>query len=525
MNLARALFTVGGLTLTSRILGFVRDMLLAIVLAAGPVADAFLVALRLPNLFRSLFAEGALSTAFVPLFTRLRQERGLMVAQGFMQQALAWLSTILLVLTALGLIFMPQLINILAPGFATNAIKFALAVEYGRITFIYLLLISLAALLGAALNAVGRFAPYAAAPILFNVVATVVLLLALHAGLDAGFWLSWSVTIAGMVQLLWMLVAARRAGLQVAFPWPRLSLEIRQLLRVMGPSAFGAGASQINVLVSTMIASQLATGAVSYLYYADRLNLLTVGVIGIALSTALLPLLSQKVAAGDVLGEQTTASRAIEIALAFSVPAAIALIVAGVPIIQTLFQHGNFSAFDTQQTAKTLAAFSLGLPAILLVKVWATPFFARGDTKTPVRLALLSIMANVGLSLWLQNYFSHTGIALANALANWLNAGLLLWQLRKQKLWSPDAIFKQRLPRLILANIFMALALWQFLPLLQGLYAAHHNIAHVLATSLLIGVGVVTYAASLLLLRAVRVAELRQAFVRRLPDKTDKTQA
>ena len=395
MSFARSLFTVSGLTVLSRVAGFVRDTLTATFLGAGPVADAFFVAQRLPNLFRSLFAEGAFSAAFVPLYTTEKERHGQEAAQRFAAHALALLLSALIPFSIIVMLFMPKLMLLLAPGFSSEPEKYKLAVNFSTITFPYLALISVTALQTGVLNAQGRFGPGAAAPIAFNLVLIAALYLSRIMGWDVGYALSWAVTISGAVQMLWLMISCRRAKVSLPLMLPQLGEASSKLFRRIGPGAVGAGAAQINLLVSTILASTLPTGAVSYLFYADRLNQLPLGIVGIAVATTLLPLLSRHIEAGRTEQARHYTSRAVEFCLLLGLPATIGLSVAAQPIIQTLFEHGAFTHEDAVRTAQALAAYSLGIPAFLLVKAFAAGFFARHDTKTPVQIAMIAMLVNV----------------------------------------------------------------------------------------------------------------------------------
>ncbi len=345
----------------------------------------------------------------------------------FAEDALAVLLTALLVFLLLGEIFMPALMSVIAPGFADTPEKFDLAVELGRITFPYLLFIALVALQGGMLNSVDRFAAAAATPILLNLFLIAALLLTAHFGWADGRALAWAVTMAGLAQFLWLMWSCARAGLALRLPWPRLTPGVRRTLAVMGPGAFGAGVTQLNLLISTALASFLPSGSVAYLYYADRLNQLPLGVVGIAVGTAILPPLSRQLRLGELSGAVATQNRGLELALLLTLPAAVALMVLAVPILQVLFQRGAFNAADTAATAAALSAYAAGLPAFVLVKVLAPAFFARHDTATPVKVAVAAMAVNLALTLVLMQFLAHVGIALATTIAGWVNA-LALWR-------------------------------------------------------------------------------------------------
>jgi putative peptidoglycan lipid II flippase len=469
VTLVRSVATVGSMTMISRVLGFARDILIAALLGAGPLADAFFVAFKLPNFLRRLFAEGAFNAGFVPMFARTLEGEGPAVAKAFAEQAQAVLVGVLAPLVLLAIVLMPWVVAAIAPGFERDGERYEAAVELSRITFVYILFISLVALHSGVLNALGRFAAAAAAPIILNLCLIAALLIS-AAWFDAPApALAWGVAIAGLLQVLWLRLAARRAGLLPAPRRPRLSPEIKKLFALILPGALGAGVAQISLFADVIFASLLPPGAVSYLYYADRVNQLPLGVIGVAVGTALLPLMARQLRAGQ--REQAIASqnRAIELALLLTVPAAAGLAVLALPIVVVLFERGAFGADESAATAMALAAYTLGLPAYVLIKVLAPGFFAREDTRTPVKIAILCLVANVGFVLVLIWPFAHVGIALATALSAWLNAGLLARGLRRDGLLRPDARLRHRLPRILASALVMAAALWLVQPWLAGL--------------------------------------------------------
>jgi putative peptidoglycan lipid II flippase len=467
MSLIRSVTTVGSYTLISRVMGFLRDILTAALLGAGPVADAFFVAQRLPNLFRSLFAEGAFSAAFVPLFAGMMAEQGKDRARAFAEDALAVLLAALLIFVLLGEIFMPWVMRVIAPGFGDDPGKFELAVALSRITFPYLLFIALVALQGGVLNSVDRFAAAAATPTLLNLFLIAALLLMRHFGWHDGKALAWAITGAGLAQFLWLMSSCARAGLALRLPWPRLTPEVRRTLAIMGPGAVGAGMTQVNLLISTALASFLPGGSVSYLYYADRLNQLPLGVVGIAVGTAILPPLSRHIRLGEHESAVATQNRGLELAWLLTLPAAVALAVLARPILAVLFQRGAFGPADTAATAAALAAYAAGLPAFVLIKVLAPAFFARHDTATPVKVAIAAMATNLTLTLVLMQFLAHVGIALATSTAGWINALTLLLLLVRRKHFALDARARRNLPRIAAA----ALAMGVLLALLRGALA------------------------------------------------------
>jgi putative peptidoglycan lipid II flippase len=459
MALLRSVATVGSYTAISRVFGFVRDILTAAILGAGPVADAFFVAQRLPNLFRSLFAEGAFSAAFVPLFAGTMAEHGKEPARVFAEDALAVLLAALLGFVLLGEIFMPAVMDVIAPGFRQEPEKFELAVDLARITFPYLLFIALVALQGGVLNSVDRFAAAAATPILLNLFLIAALLLMRRFGWHDGRALAWAVSAAGFAQFLWLLFSCAGAGLALRLPLPRLTQGVRRTLAVMAPGTIGAGVTQLNLVISTALASLLPSGSVAYLYYADRLNQLPLGVIGIAVGTAILPSLSRQVRLGDVNNAVATQNRGVELALLLTLPAAIALVVLATPILSVLFQRGAFGPTDTAATAAALSAYAAGLPAFVLIKVLTPAFFARHDTATPVKVAVGAMAVNLCLTLVLMQFLAHVGIALATTAAGWLNALALLALLIRRRHFGFDRRARRNLPRVGVAALGMGAVL------------------------------------------------------------------
>ncbi len=506
-------FTVGGWTMASRILGFARDMLIASRLGAGPVADAFFVALKLPNLFRRLFGEGAFNAAFVPAFAGTYAVEGARQARE-LANSLAGLMTIWLSsLVILGIVFMPQVLFVLAPGFVGETVRFPLAVELTRITFPYLLFICLAALVSGVLNGMDRFAAAAAAPVLFNVIAMAALLgLTPHVA-TPGHALAWGVLASGVAQLALVLVAARSAGMAInPASRPRLTPAVRGVLRRMLPGLVGAGVTQLNLAIDIVIASLLPAGAVSFLYYADRVAQLPLGVIGVAVGTALLPLLSRQLRSGQPLSAHRSQNRAIELSLAFALPAAFAMAVIAMPIVSALFERGAFGEAAASATAAALVAYAVGLPAFVLVKTLTPGFFARGDTATPVKVGFAIVALNLVLNLALTPFLAHVGIALATSLAAWVNVAVLGWLLLRRRGLVLDRRLRRAVPRLFLAAGVMA-AMLAVLEL--ALFPVSGGWARLLAVGLLIGAGMLTYFGAAQLLGGLDLREAMRMLRRR----------
>lgn len=500
MSLLRGMATVGGLTAVSRIAGFARDILTASLLGAGPMADAFVIAIKLPNLARRLFADGAFMVTFVPQYAAERGERGSKAALAFAGEVLAAMLTVLIPLTLLALLAMPGILAVIAPGFVDDPVRGALALDYARLAFPYLMLMSVAALLGGVLNAHERLAPFAAAPILFNLVLIAALLFGLRLAGSPGRALAIGVALSGIVQLLWLALACRRHGLSIRLMRPRIGPRLRRLVVLMGPGAIGTGIIQIQMVLNTLIASFLPAGAVSALYYADRLTQLPLGIVGIALGTALLPTLTRLLVEGRTEAAAATQSRAIEIALLLGLPAAAGLILLAQPIIQVLFERGAFGPHETAAVAGAVAAYAAGIPAYILIRVFSTLCFARQDTATPMRTALVATVLAVAGAVLLMRPLGHVGIALATAVSAWANAGLLAWSLRRRGALPADAGLRRRGGRILLAALGMA----------AGLLLARQGLGPIggATLALLIAGGALLYAVLCLLLGAVDRGEL-----------------
>ena len=506
----RGVLTVGGWTMASRVLGFARDMLIAARLGAGPMADAFFVALQLPNLFRRLFGEGAFAAAFVPAFAGTLARDGHAAARDLAERMAGLMALWLAMLTGLGVLFMPGVLTVLVPGFLERPDKFALTVELCRITLPYLWFICLTALVAGALNGLDRFAAAAAAPVLFNVFGIAALLGLTPFVATPAHALAWGVLASGAAQLVLVLVAVRAAGMPLnPLRRPRLTPGVRTVLLKMGPGLVGAGAFYINQFVSMVIASLLPSGAVSYLYYADRVGQLPLGVIGAAVGTALLPLLSRQLRSGQALAAHRSMNRAIEVALALSLPAAVGLALAAPPIVAALFERGAFDAVATGRTAAALAAYALGIPAFVLVKALAPGFFARGDTATPVVVALFTVAANIALNLVLMGPLAHVGIALGTALAAWVNVLALAWLLAWRGQLVLDRQCRRRAPRLLLASGLMGAALW------AAQEAVPPGLPAVLLVPALVALGGAVFFATAQALGALDLRELRGLLRRR----------
>ena len=455
------ILTVGGLTLLSRVTGFLRDIVMAAVLGAGPVADAFLVAFRLPNHFRAIFAEGAFAAAFVPAYARVRTQGGVGAAKLFGDRIFTLLLLSQIVLLAIALAFTPWVIRLLAPGFADEPERFGLAVELTRITFPYLALMTLVTLFSGILNSIGRFAAAAAAPILLNLTMMFALLLAVFFP-TAGHAAAWGVLIAGVLEVLLVGGAALRADVMTSLRRPKLDDDVRRFFRALGPATVGSAGVQLALFADTIIASFLAAGALSALYYADRLYQLPGGVIGIAVGTVLLPEMSRRLAAGDAQGARAAQERAITFTLLLAIPCVAAFLIVPDLIMQALFARGKFTTADAHNAALTLAAYTIGLIPFVLMRSVVATFLARQDTATTVKAALTAAAVNIALKIVLlyTTDLAQVGLALATSVGAWINFGLLLWFGKRAGFIAFDHAFWRAVSKLAIAGGVLALVLW-----------------------------------------------------------------
>ncbi len=494
-------------------MGFVRDIMIAAYLGTGPVAEAFLVAFSLPNLFRRFFAEGAFNMAFVPMFSKKLE--GDEDAHRFAQDAFVGLAGVLTVFTVIGVIFMPALVTLMASGFLGSE-RFDLAVYYGRIAFPYILFISLSALLSGVLNATGRFTAAAAAPVLLNIIFVAALLIA-GFGCDCadfagqsylGQALAYAVPVAGIAQLAVVWFAAKRAGYALKLGMPKMTPELKRLAIIAAPAALAGGVVQINLLVGRQVAS-FFDGAVAWLNYADRLYQLPLGVVGIAIGVVLLPDLSRRLRAGDEVGGRDAFNRASEISLALTIPAAVALIVVPLPLVSVLFERGAFTSEDTAATALAVAIYGMGLPAFVLQKTLHPLFFAREDTKRPFYYALVAMVLNAALAIGLSPLIGFAAAAIGTSLTSWAMVVLLLRGARSMGDAAKfDARFKTRVLRIVLASALMGGILVIAAMVMQPLF----GIATVryLALLILVLTGIMGYFGLGHLLGAFRLSELKR---------------
>jgi putative peptidoglycan lipid II flippase len=510
IRLISGVMTVGFWTLASRVLGLVRDILINTLIGPGPLMDAFVAAFRLPNMFRRFFAEGAFNAAFVPMFAKkLEADEDPL---GFARDALSGLGFVLVMLTGVALIFMPGLVWATAGGFAGDE-RFALTTEFGRIAFPYILFISLAALFSGALNASGRFAAAAAAPVLLNIfiVSTLTIGPRFFGG-EAITWLIWCIPFGGVAQLALVWIAAERAGIVLRPARPRLTPDMRKLTRIAIPAALAGGVMQINLLVGQQVASHFEK-AVSWLFNADRLYQLPLGVVGIAIGIVLLPDLTRRLKAEDHAGGRAAFSRAGELSLALTIPCAVALVIVPYPMVKVLFEHGRTSAADAQAIAVAVAIYGLGLPAFVLQKVLQPLFFAREDTRSPFRFAIWSMVVNAGVAIGLAPVLGWIAPAIATSLAGWTMCAQLAMGARKMgEVARFDTRFWQRVVRVIAASAIMGAYLWGLAKALAPLLA--QDGLEVIALIVLLVTGGLCYGITGQLLGAFSLTEIRGMFRR-----------
>jgi putative peptidoglycan lipid II flippase len=493
MKLGKAVGTIGGLTMVSRVLGFAREMVMARVLGANMFADAFLVAFRLPNTFRRFFGEGAFSAGFVPLFSqRFHGEGGLEEAKRFSEEVLAVFLPILALFTLIGQIAMPAMVWLLASGYAGDAAKFDLTVDLSRLTFPYLMLISLVSLFSGILNSMDKFASAAFAPALLNLAMLVALLLVQDGGAASAHALAIAVVVGGVVQLGLVWWTARKAGITLKLRKPKMTPGVRQFFRVVIPATFAAGVYQVSILIDTQFVSYLREGSMAHLNYADRLNQLPLGIIGTALGTAILPSISKFVDQGKPEEANKIQNQALDLAMLLTLPAAVAFAAAGVPLVNALFRGGQFTAEDALITGNTLAIVALGLPAYVLVKVLTPGFFAREDTKTPLKIAMWVLAANIALNFALIPFFGLYGLAIALMLTAWINCAALFIILRRRGHFAIEPQVGFRVLRQLIAALAMGAAI-MLLNRMLGSYFDGSTIERMAALLALLGTGGIIY--------------------------------
>jgi len=522
MRLLKSTAIIGSLTLVSRLMGLVRDMLIARFFGAGLISDAFFTAFKLPNVFRRMFAEGAFNAAFVPLYARRMEEDGDAAADDFAKEAMSALLVVVAFIVILFEITMPWSLSVIGFGLdknidpETGIRPYYLAVIYAQLTMPYLLFMSLTALFSGILNTRGYFALAAGVPIILNAFMISTLAATSVTGWtqeQLGYFLSAAVAISGFAQMCAVIWGCRRAGVEIGFKRPRLTPGVKRLVTLGVPGMISAGITQINLLVSHAIATTRDSAA-SWLTYADRLYQLPLGIIGIAMGVALLPALSRRLRAGDQAGAKMSMNRGIEIAAFLTIPAAVALATIPEFLISGLYERGAFTAFTTEQTAKALRMFAFGLPAFVLLKVLTPAFFARENTVIPMIFAGISAVINVALGIYLFFTIGFQGLALATTIAAWTNVLCLAFLLLRDRHLEPDNRLLTRLPRILLASLAMGLALY----FMVGRFGEQLNgnlILDFLGLGVICGIGLIIYAAVAALLRAFDMGDIRDALQRK----------
>jgi len=514
MNLIKSTGTIGGLTMVSRVAGFAREMLMSRVMGASWQADAFFVAFRLPNTFRRLFGEGAFSAGFVPLYAqRLHGPGGSEDAKHFSEEVLAVFVPALILFTIFFEIIMGPFVFAIS-GYHDE--KLALATFLTRITFPYLLLISLVSLFSGILNSLARFTAAAFAPALLNLAMLSALIFMPIGGRTTAFALAVAVTLGGVLQLLLLLAACKRAGIVLKLRKPKITPGVRQFVRVVIPATLGAGVYQISAFIDTFFLTRIGTGAMSYFNYADRLNQLPLGVIGAALGTAILPQVSRHVGANEPDKAAHVQGQAAELAMLLCLPAALALAVSALPLVSALFQGGRFTPEDARLTALTLSIIVLGLPAYVLVKVLTPGFYARQDTATPVKVAIFILICTIVLNFLLIPAFGIAGLASAIAICSWLNCTILYVILHRRGHFRIERWLASRVARQLLAGVLMVAALYGIRMGFAGWFSGSvgHRLAGVVA---IVGGGMAVYFPAVWVLGGTDREELKSLFKRRRP--------
>jgi putative peptidoglycan lipid II flippase len=515
MSLVRNFTIVGAATLTSRVTGFFRDMLVAATLGATAVADAYVVAFLLPNLFRRLIGEGAFNAAYVPIFTRREAEGGAPSAETFAEATLSLLLGLGLMILLAGEFLMPQIIAMIAPGFISHPDKLADAIDFGRIIFPFIAIILLVAVFTGTLNALGRYAIAAWAPVLLNLILITVLIYALASGLrgtrDAGFLLVWAVVAAGLVNLLIVGFTVWRNGYRLLPHWPRIDSDMRRLMIVAIPGIAIAGAGHINVMLASFMSSGTPS-AVSWFYFAERIFQLPLGFVASAVGVVLLPAMARHFAAGDVKSAHQAESRALEFGLLITLPAAISLALLAKPIVSILYERGAFTSQDANAVANFLRMLAFGLPAFVLVKVFLPAFLAREDMKGPLIAAGLGILANILTAITFHPILGAVAPALGVTVSAIINASILYGLLIRHGRFRPDKQARRRLPRILLASLLSGLCIWFFVEYSRGwLKPGVSDFIRTSALATLCALSVATHFVICHLMKAFDIAEIREA--------------
>ena len=496
IKLGKAVKTISGFTLMSRVVAVAREVLLSHHLGAGGAADAFVMAFRLPNLFRRFLGEGALNAAFIPCFSGIHENRGEKDANQMAERVFAILLWFLLAIVISAYFLMPWIVMVFAPGFIETPERYELAVSFSKITFPYILFISLAALFGAILNSLNKFAAPAATPVLLNIVLVTTMLVYEWFDISAGMALSIGVFIGGIVQCLFLYIVCWRSGVKLRIKIPKIDKDVKEVMKLIVPGLISASVFQINVFVDSWLASFLPQGSVSYLYYADRLNQLPLGVFGIAISTAMLPIMARNIQSKNFDEAKKSQLKAIELALKLTLPAMMALVFFSTPIIAMIYHHGKFGNFELMKTAPALSAYAIGLPGYVMCKVLNNSFFAKKDTKTPLKIAIVVVITNALLSYTLMQFFKHVGMAMATAITAWLNVFLLIIFLKKDDLFSATKEHFNNILKLIFCTIITGFAFFLLNKIYNHLMIDSHKLMKIFTTLSFVGIGAIVFVIS-----------------------------
>ena len=509
----KSVFTIGSYSLISRITGFIRDMMIAAAMGAGVLTDIFFVAFKLPNFFRRLFGEGAFNAAFVPMFSAKLSSQGKEKAKLFAENIFAVMFFFLLALIAVFEIFMPLFMLVFAPGFASQPENFDLAVYLTRITFPYLFFICMVAMMSGVLNSLHKFAIAASAPIFLNISLISALIFFADKTETPAHALAWGVIAAGIIQFAWLYFACRRAGLPLSLKIPKMDPEVKKMIKLMIPGIIGAGIVQINLWIDTIIGTFIPK-AISYLYYADRINQFPLGVIGVAVGTALLPLLSKQVEKGDKKEAIKSMNKALGLAMFLVIPCAVGALVVAEPVVAALYQRGAFDYEATRATAYALMAYAIGLPAFVMIKVFTPGFFSVHDTTSPLKIAVMSVVINILLCLILVFFFKaigfypHVGIALATGIAAWINVFQLVRILKMDGRFVPDYELNTKIMKIIGASLAMgavAFITWRYLQ--QAFFSSEHE--RIVSLCIILALSAITFFVITIKTKAVSIAELK----------------
>ncbi len=514
MRLIRSVVTISLFTMGSRVFGFLRSMLMATFVGAGAMSDALVIAIKIPSVMRRIFAEGAFNSAFVPIFAGMLAKDGEEKARNYAEQIFSLLVIVLAVVVLFSELFMPYVIKGLVPGFAKTPERLQYTIDFARITFPFLLFISVCALFSGILNSLERFA-YAASSPMFGNISIIATFFALRSfTTNNGQAFAIGISVCGIIQALWVMIPAWRKGYALKLRKPKITKDVKKFFKMLLPVVIGGGVVQINMFLDIIVGSFLKEGGISYLEYADRLNQLPLSTVGIAMGTALLPMLSKQVRTKDYDTAHKTQNLAFEYAMVMAVPAAIGLFVLAGPIAQVVYLHGKLQPQDVLQISYTLMAFSLGLPAYIMIKIFTTTFFAREDTKTPVKIAVAAMFLNLTLNLILIRFYEHVGLAAATAIAAWANALMLYIFTQKRDIMPISDRFKKFLPKLAIASAACFVSIYYlrdaFWSSMQG-----SRLTEITALVVMIGAGVLSYALACYCMGIIKKSDLAKFIPKR----------